>query len=193
MILLVDDDPEFLERSFATLNRPERIWYASDADQAMNVVRRAGAALNLGLVDLDLPRTSGFELIRQLKQFDSRLPLIAISGVFSSAVLESATAFGAGDTLPKPVTGSWNPVIDRMLCRPSQSNATPPPVVVDTAAHPFTVEHRVGTGHFRCLCGARLTFSPDSSIYTQLSDVHRGERLKTGVCPACRVVHVVKW
>src|ERR1041384_1226921 len=113
MILGVDDDPAFVEQAFTNLPRTDRVYFASDANHAAGVLR-SGVELAVALVDLDLPGTSGFDLIHRMRQSDSALPLLAISGVYCGEVLESAKALGANETLRKPFTPAWNSVIDRV-------------------------------------------------------------------------------
>lgn len=114
MILIVDDDPNFLEHAHSTLGRQERVYVASNADHAMMLLGYIGADVGIALVDLDLPGTSGFDLIEKIRHFDSKLPVIAVSGVVSESVLESAREFGARETLRKPISGEWKPAIERL-------------------------------------------------------------------------------
>jgi DNA-binding NtrC family response regulator len=198
MILLVDDDPQFLDEAFAALPATARVYMAGDAQHATNVLRQVGGRLSIALVDLDLPGTSGFDLIREMQQMDSTLPLIAISGVLADSALESARVFGACETLRKPVTPAWNAIIERLQRKEAlRANATMA-ARASAAEQPASdisckVGHRAGTGHFRCLCGARLTFATDSAIYTRLDRVHKGQHSKTGVCPSCGITHVMRW
>jgi hypothetical protein len=52
------------------------------------------------------------------------------------------------------------------------------------------IEHHPSTGHFRCVCGERLSFTP-SSVCTPLEDVCRKDGRKIGRCPRCQTLHVV--
>jgi FixJ family two-component response regulator len=193
MLLLVDDDPKFLEEAIMVLPRSERIYIASDADSATRVLRRLGPDLGIALVDLNLPGTSGFDLIRQMQRLDSTLPLIAISGVSSAEVLASAKTFGAIDTLSKPITAHWNLLIERVRRGAHPLTAARIPTEATTPQEFRQFEHRPWTGHFRCPCGVRLTFAQDSIIYLQLSDIRRDGQSKYGNCPNCGVAHIVRW
>ncbi len=117
MILLVDDDPNFLEYAHAAFGRQERVYFASNADHAMMLLGYIGADVGIALIDLDLPGMSGFDLISRIRNFDSKLPVVAVSGVVNEAALESAKEFGAIETLRKPITRDWKPVIDRIRRR----------------------------------------------------------------------------
>ena len=103
MILIVDDDPNFLEHARSALGSQDRVYFASNAQHAMMLLSYIGADLGIALVDLDLPGMSGFDLIGQIRRFDPKLPVIAVSGVVNRAALESAKEFGAVEILRKPI------------------------------------------------------------------------------------------
>jgi CheY-like chemotaxis protein len=113
MILVVDDDPEFLEKVGTSLEPCRGVLFAPDATRAMELVSSL-QGLSVALVDLDLPGTDGFTLIRTLHETHPDLPTIAISGVFQEHVLEIARALGATAVLSKPITGEWNSVVQRV-------------------------------------------------------------------------------
>lgn len=52
-------------------------------------------------------------------------------------------------------------------------------------------QHAPSTGHFRCVCGKRLTFGTQSKVCEQLVDVGLDGSLKFGRCPGCGATHVV--
>ena len=114
MLLIVDDDPEFLEQAKRILDAGRGVFFASGARQAKDLLDHLGSGVSVALVDLDLPGEDGFTLIRELHRRSPYLPIIAISGVLQPSVLESARSFGAVETLRKPVTESWNAVIDSL-------------------------------------------------------------------------------
>jgi CheY-like chemotaxis protein len=113
MVLLVDDDPKFLEKARELLDTGQGIFLAGSAEQAKNLLGTVGSGFTLVMVDLDLPGQDGFSLIREMRQFFPDIPIIAISGVFQRNVLESAKVFGAVDALQKPITPEWKSVVER--------------------------------------------------------------------------------
>jgi|SRR6185437_191916 CheY-like chemotaxis protein len=117
MMLLVDDDPGFLEAAQESLDTGRGVFFAANASQAMDLMQSVGSAFSVVMVDLDLPGTDGFQLIRELHIRYPDLPTIAISGVMQAQVLESSRAFGAVETLRKPITGEWNQVLARTRAR----------------------------------------------------------------------------
>jgi CheY-like chemotaxis protein len=111
MILLVDDDLEFLSEAAATLKAGRRLMFARNANQAMALMHALGDSFTLILVALNLPGSDGPELIRKLRADWPEVPIIAIGGVGPPAALESATSLGASRTLRKPITAEWNTAI----------------------------------------------------------------------------------
>jgi len=122
MILIVDDDPSFLEYANAAFGTRNRVCFASDAPHAMGLLDYLGPQVGVALIDLDLPGVSGFDLIHDIRKNDPDLPIIAISGVFSDAALASATEIGANEALRKPITADWKTVIDRIRRQHSSTN-----------------------------------------------------------------------
>jgi DNA-binding response OmpR family regulator len=90
MILLVDDDPDFLALAHSALAQHELVYFARTVAQAIILLGYVGGEIDLALVDLDLRRESGFELIREIRLHNADLPVIAMSGVVCETVLESA-------------------------------------------------------------------------------------------------------
>jgi two-component system response regulator PilR (NtrC family) len=108
MILLIDDDTEFLGRAEDfLLERGFPVLAATDMPTAIELLERLGSELDAILVDLDLGRDTGFELIQRVKNGYPHLPTIAFSGISSGATLESAMLIGASGILRKPVSEGW--------------------------------------------------------------------------------------
>ena len=168
MILLVDDDPTF--RNLAQHDPDlQPVIAAAGAFQAGQLLDRLADGISLALVDLDLPEIDGFELIRKLKREHPLLPIIAISGVHSPDVLESARCFGADEVLAKPISPAWFAAIQRVggIC------------------------HTRGTGNFRCVCGERLLFGPGPGAFIPLVDIQWVGKRKQGRCPNCGLLHTI--
>jgi CheY-like chemotaxis protein len=114
MILVVDDDPEFLQEAERFLPATERLMFAASSRQAILLLKTLGEhEFSLALVDLNLPNENGFELISTLTKEFPHLPVIAISGFYAADVLESAKLLGAIATLAKPVTREWKDLLQR--------------------------------------------------------------------------------
>ena len=113
MLLIVDDDPRFLNRAQDALGRSEFVLFASNGEQTRSLIASVGAEITAVLIDLDLRGEDGFSLIEELHAAFPTLPLIAISGVAQPHVLESARLLGAVAALPKPITADWSAAIER--------------------------------------------------------------------------------
>ena len=119
MILLVDDDTAFLDTAKKALkNHYKDILLAGNATDALGLLK--AISFSLALVDLDLPDCNGFDLISRMHEARPGMPIIAMSGVFSQAVLESAREFGAVEILSKPPTEEWVKMVDRLRAAKSE-------------------------------------------------------------------------
>lgn len=116
MILVVDDDPNFLEQAQTALASASvrGVLSAENAIQALRLIQKMRASLSMILIDLNLPKVSGFELIATVREKFPEIPIIAISGVRQGAALESAKVFGASEVLSKPITGVWEATLNRI-------------------------------------------------------------------------------
>jgi DNA-binding NtrC family response regulator len=112
MVLIVDDDPRFLEDAANVLG-PNDVWFATSAEQARSLMAAVGTSVSAALVDLDLPGENGFELIYELSRNCPDIAVIAVSGVCQEPALESAKVFGALESLRKPITSEWRDTIAR--------------------------------------------------------------------------------
>lgn len=110
MVLVVDDDPAFLEQARKLLTGERHVFLATDARQGFALAEKLG--FTVVLVDLDLEGEDGFSLIERLHSSFPNLPIVAISGVAQGEVLESAKVVGAIEVLPKPITPEWKKVVD---------------------------------------------------------------------------------
>lgn len=112
MILIVDDDPAFLEKAREILNRERQVFLASTSQQAFKLAKDLG--FSVVLVDLNLGHEDGLALIREIKNRFPGLPVIAISESHRKAVLDRAQKFGAVEILHKPITPEWKSVVERV-------------------------------------------------------------------------------
>ena len=119
MILVVNDDPCVLEAAQKILNRDRRVFIASNSHQAFELAQELG--FSVAVVDLNLRGREGLELIGKLHQTIPDLPIIAICGDVQGALLERLKALGVVETLSKPVTPAWKPVVERVRARRFQA------------------------------------------------------------------------
>ena len=105
MILIVDSDPDFLEKARQMLNRERQVFLASSSRQALNLAKDVG--FSVVLVGLEL--NDGAELIQEIRKNFPGLPVIAIAGEKARVAKE----LGEVQVLRKPATPEWKPVVER--------------------------------------------------------------------------------
>jgi chemotaxis family two-component system response regulator Rcp1 len=90
-LLLVEDNPEEAELTMETLREGRipnlRVHWVEDGEQAMAFLRREGKYAtaprpDLVLLDLNMPRMSGLEVLTEIKQHPDwkRLPVVMMTG-----------------------------------------------------------------------------------------------------------------
>jgi DNA-binding response OmpR family regulator len=99
-VLLIEDDPDIAEGLIAYLERAKlRVSYAEDGLRALELF--FGDAPNLVLLDLNLPRLSGLEVLRQIREAGTT-PVIALTARTGQEERLQGFALGADDYITKP-------------------------------------------------------------------------------------------
>jgi CheY-like chemotaxis protein len=119
-ILVVDDDPYLLDLLIETL---KTIGYeacgASDAAQALALLQKT--AVHLVITDIKMPGMNGIELAHRIRQEHPQLPVIFISGVFTSSILKT---IDKEPHLPKPFRiGQLEELIARVVAEKTGEEA----------------------------------------------------------------------
>jgi two-component system response regulator len=112
-ILLVEDNPDdvtFTQRAFSKNNFDNKIIVASDGVAAMELLLpeeegKAPLRPTLVLLDINLPRLSGLEVLRRLRSEASTrlLPIIMLTTSNDARDVISSYEFGANSFVRKPV------------------------------------------------------------------------------------------
>ena len=106
-ILIVDDNQQNLELLQAYLEvLPCRLLTASDGIEAMRIIEQADpAAPDLILLDIMMPRMSGFEVCRKLKEDPATrsIPIMMVTALNELGDIERGVESGTDDFLSKPV------------------------------------------------------------------------------------------
>jgi len=110
-ILLVEDriaDVDLTKRAFARRRLVNPIQVARDGEEALTYIDRweAGEAPPIFiLLDLKLPKISGLEVLRKLKQHPkySRIPIIVLTTSAEDQDIEEAYKLGCNSYIVKPV------------------------------------------------------------------------------------------
>ncbi len=101
-LLITDDDRDFRETlrlAFEPLGF--RTLVAGDGEEALEIVHRE--PVHLLLLDMHMPRLTGLETIRRVKQFAEELPCILLSADLDEQMAEEARRARAFSALAKPV------------------------------------------------------------------------------------------
>ncbi|HOP08105.1 MAG TPA: sigma-54 dependent transcriptional regulator [candidate division Zixibacteria bacterium] len=101
-ILIVDDEPNIVS-SFASLLQDEGYVCipANDSEEALRAMERS--AIDLILLDLNLPGRSGIALLEELQKKQHSPRVLVVSGQSEISVALEAVRLGAVDYLEKPV------------------------------------------------------------------------------------------
>jgi two-component system KDP operon response regulator KdpE len=100
-ILVVDDDPPIRRLLRTSLTaQGYQVIEAEDGPSAMEELRRN--AINIIVLDLGLPRLDGFEIIKQLREAGSAIPIVVLSARADEAGKVKALDMGADDYVTKP-------------------------------------------------------------------------------------------
>jgi DNA-binding NarL/FixJ family response regulator len=95
-VLLVDDEPMFLQALCALLDHDERVEIVGAADTPLRAIELADAEHpDVALVDLAMPGMNGFELTKKLLANKPALRVLAVSGLSHEGDVTQALEAGA--------------------------------------------------------------------------------------------------
>ncbi len=103
-VLIADDNPQIIELLEAYLEPLHvEVQRVLDGEQTLEAVRRDRP--DLILLDIMMPKRSGFEICRQLKQDEryANIPIIMVTALNELGDMERARELGADAFLSKPV------------------------------------------------------------------------------------------
>jgi CheY-like chemotaxis protein len=101
-LLITDDDHDFRETLRVVFERRFRTLLASDGEEALRIVQHQ--EVHLLLLDMHMPKLTGLETLRRVKQFRSRLPCILLSAGLDDSLIRQAQLAQAFSVLSKPIT-----------------------------------------------------------------------------------------
>ncbi len=102
-ILVVEDEPALCELLAGILtSKGYRVVTAADGAEGVAVFSTRRAEIQLVITDLGLPKLSGAEVIRQLREIDPRVPIIVASGFIEPDVRTDILRIGAKEFIQKP-------------------------------------------------------------------------------------------
>ncbi|MGA2068778.1 MAG: response regulator [Thermoguttaceae bacterium] len=102
-LLITDDDAGFRETLCGVfVPRGFRTLVAGDGEEALHIVRTQ--EVHLALLDVHMPKLTGLETLRRVKQFKAMLPCILLSANWDDRLIDEARSAQAFLILPKPIT-----------------------------------------------------------------------------------------
>jgi len=104
-VLIVDDNPQMVELLAAHVEQLPQVTIltASDGQEALQKV--AAEPPDLVLLDIMMPRMSGFEVCRRMKTDPAtkQIPIVMVTALDELADIERGVEVGANDFLVKPI------------------------------------------------------------------------------------------
>ena len=101
-VLIADDDEDIRELFDDELMESGfDVYLAHNGVEAMEMLRTF--VPEVVLVDLKMPEMDGFELMRQMREFNPTIPIIVVSGKTTSGIEADVLNSGASYFLAKPV------------------------------------------------------------------------------------------
>ncbi len=106
LILVVDDEPEILERAGTMLEEEDyRIVLAKDGFEALQIYGKMKTEISLIILDFFLPVMDGDAVFDELKAINPNVQVVLSSGFAELTKLGSMLARGLCGFMPKPYTG----------------------------------------------------------------------------------------
>ncbi len=103
LVLLVDDDSHYLSAIQELLaNYGFQTLTAADGNETLALFRRRFSEIDLVLMDFNLPRVNGCELLAQLKIMAPEVKVVVASGFFGPEEEDKIARAGVAGTIPKP-------------------------------------------------------------------------------------------
>ncbi len=103
VILLVDDDTQFLSLGQELL---EYFGYqtltASHAEEALEIFRQGQRKIDLVILDFNLPRVDGYQLLHQLQSIAPQVKVIMASGFLGQEEMDKLKNAGVVGMIHKP-------------------------------------------------------------------------------------------
>ena len=103
-ILIVDDELGVRESFRMILNSYYEIWTAPDGEEALNIMKQR--KINLITLDLNMPKLSGIETLREIRKIDAEVPIIIITGYGTQRDQKEMLPYGVKDFISKPFNTS---------------------------------------------------------------------------------------
>jgi PAS domain S-box-containing protein len=126
-ILYIDDDASLLTLVKRFLGKQDyEVVAFTDAEEGLDLLRRESARFDLVLSDYNMPRLSGIDVARAVREIDPRLPVAITSGYITDELREEGVDAGVRAILFKPDFVDELCTAVRDLIAKVRGDATPP-------------------------------------------------------------------
>jgi DNA-binding response OmpR family regulator len=113
-ILIVDDEFAVRESLRMLLKSYYKIFSAPDGEEALKILKER--KIDLITLDLNMPKLSGIDTLREIRKIDGRVPVIIVTGYGTQKDEKEALLYGVRDFISKPFNiHEIVSVIDRIL------------------------------------------------------------------------------
>ena len=113
-VLIVDDEFGVRESFRMLLKSYYELFTAQDGEEALKILNER--KIDLITLDLNMPKLSGIETLREIRKIDAEVPVIIITGYGTQKDEEETRQYGVTDFISKPFnTSQIISVIDRIL------------------------------------------------------------------------------
>jgi CheY-like chemotaxis protein len=115
-ILAVDDEPSVASSlKFVLSDAKRRLTTAGDGDEALERMAEHRPPFDLVITDNNMPRMSGLELVRRLREENFRGKIVVLSAHLSDENRRAYEALHVDEMIPKPFDiGHLRDTIDRL-------------------------------------------------------------------------------
>ena len=126
LILVIDDEASVRQITKQTLEAfGYRVALAGDGAEAVAVFARRGGEIAAVLTDITMPSMDGWATIPVLRRMNSKVPIIAASGLAANAQVAQLADLGVKHFLPKPFTAETLLKTVRQVLAEGSSSAEP--------------------------------------------------------------------
>ncbi len=104
-VLICDDEEGVCESLRLILERDYEPILVNDGEQALAKLKQ-DRDIKVVLLDIKMPKLSGLEILKQIKNFSSDIAVIMITGYQTTETAAEAIKFGALDYILKPINSA---------------------------------------------------------------------------------------
>lgn len=98
------------------------VLHAANGEKAVKIVEQ-NSSIDIILMDINMPRMNGYEALKEIRQINKSIPIIAQSGLAMSGDKEKILEAGFNDYISKPIsTGTLITIINKHLKQITRSN-----------------------------------------------------------------------